>query len=29
MTLQGGEPLVHPEIVALVSAIAGGGIRCA
>jgi MoaA/NifB/PqqE/SkfB family radical SAM enzyme len=29
MTLQGGEPLVHPEIVALVSAIAGGGIRYA
>jgi len=29
MTLQGGEPLVHPEIVGLVSAIAGGGIRCA
>ena len=29
ITLQGGEPLVHPEIIGLVSAIAAGGIRCA
>jgi len=29
MTLQGGEPLVHPEIVKLVSEIAGAGISCA
>lgn len=29
MTLQGGEPLVHPDIVGLVSQIAGAGISCA
>ena len=28
MALQGGEPLVHPEIVRLVSQITGGGIAC-
>jgi hypothetical protein len=29
MTLQGGEPLVHPEVVRLVSQIAHAGISCA
>ena len=29
MTLQGGEPLVHPNIVRLVSLIASSGIQCA
>lgn len=29
MTLQGGEPLVHPEVVRLVSTIAAAGISCA
>ncbi len=29
MTLQGGEPLVHPEIVRLVSQTAAAGISCA
>jgi len=29
MTLQGGEPLVHPQIVRLVSEIVGAGISCA
>jgi MoaA/NifB/PqqE/SkfB family radical SAM enzyme len=29
MTLQGGEPLVHPDIVRLVSATAAAGISCA
>ena len=29
MTLQGGEPLVHPDIVRLVSQTAAAGITCA
>src|SRR6516164_7730787 len=29
LTLQGGEPLVHPDIVRLVSETAGAGISCA
>jgi MoaA/NifB/PqqE/SkfB family radical SAM enzyme len=28
MTLQGGEPLVHPDVVRLVQAATGGGIEC-
>src|SRR5215472_17967860 len=29
VTLQGGEPLVHPDVVRLVSATTAAGIRCA